>query len=125
MFSPKFKKPSIYGRLSNKLFLGLSTSLLEGGLFKRINNELRKANLYFLPQTYISMAFSSSVIAFLASIVLLIVLLFFNLSFELPFLIRVEESIFLRLIKNFWIKMYFLTYHPQDPYTLVSKSVLG
>lgn len=52
-----FKKPSVYAKVSNKLFLSLSNRLLGKGYFKGINNELRKANFYFLSQTYISMAF--------------------------------------------------------------------
>lgn len=99
----EFKKPSIYAMLSNKLFSRLSASLLDKGYFKGINNELRKANFYFLSQTYISMAFFSSLLALFASIGLLIVLLFFNLSFEFPFLVRIGGSIFLRFIKNFWV----------------------
>lgn len=99
----EFKKPSIYAMLSNKLFLRLSASLLDRGYFKGINNELRKANFYFLSQTYISMAFFSGLLAFFASITLLIVLLFFNPSLEFPFLVRIDESIFLRFIKNLWV----------------------
>ncbi len=99
----EFKKPSIYAMLSNKLFSRLSASLLAKGYFKGINSELRKANFYFLSQTYISMAFFSSLLAFFASIGLLIVLLFFSLSFEFPFLASVSEPVFLRLIKYFGI----------------------
>lgn len=98
-----FKKPSLYARTSNKFFLNLSADLFEKGYFKGLNSELRKANLYFLSQTYVSMAFFSSFIAIFASIGLLILLLFFNLSFEFPFLVPATESIFLRFLKTFWI----------------------
>ncbi len=99
----EFKGPSVYAKISNKLFLRLSNRLLGRGYFKGINSELRKANFYFLSQTYISMAFFSSLLSFFVSIGLLIFLLFFNLSLEFPFLVFVKESILLRLIKNFWI----------------------
>lgn len=103
----EFKKPSSYGRISNKFFSKLSADLFAKGYFKGLNNELRKANLYFLSQTYVSMAFFSSLIALFASICLLILLFFFNLSFEFPFLASTNEPIFLRFMKNFWVVIAF------------------
>ncbi len=105
----EFKKPSKYARISNKFFSKISTSLFNKGYFSKLNSELRKANLYFLARTYISMALFSSLLAFLLSLGLLIVLLFFNLSLDFPFLISVEEPIFLRLVKNIWIIFAFPT----------------
>jgi len=103
----EFKKPSVYAKVSNKFFSNLSTSLLNKGYFKKLSGELKKSNLYFLSHTYVSMAFFSSLIALLFSFILLIVLLFFNLSFEFPFLFSVDESVILRLVKNFWVVIAF------------------
>ena len=99
----KFKKPSLYAKISNRLFLKLTTRLFDKGYFQNLNNNLRKANFSFLSQTYVSMAFFSALIGLVASIVLLIILLFFNPGLNYPFLTLAEESILLRLAKNFWI----------------------
>lgn len=99
----EFKKPSIYAKISNKFFLNLSTYFTDKGYFTKIGEELRKANLYFLSSTYISMAFFSGLLALLASFGLLVILLFFSLSFKFPFLILAEESILLRFLKSFWV----------------------
>ena len=99
----EFKKPSFYAKISNRFFSDLSRELIEKGYFKGMSEELRKANLYFLSHTYISMAFFSSVLAFFAAIFLLILLLFFELSIYFPFLINAEASIFSRLLRNFWL----------------------
>jgi len=103
----EFKKPGLYSRISNKFFAKLSDSLMEKGHFKNINKELRKANLYFLSRTYISMSFFTSFLALIFSIGLLILLLFFRISFDFPFLFAVEETILLRFLKNFWIVIAF------------------
>jgi len=83
----EFKRPSMYAKISNKLFSKLSAHLIEKGYFRKIGGELRKSNLYFLSQTYISMALFSGLLALVTSVFLLIVLLFFDLGF----------------IKYFWI----------------------
>lgn len=99
----KFKKPSIYAKISNKFFSNLSSSLINKGYFNKLSGELRKANLYFLVHTYISMAFFSSLIAFFSSIILFAVLLFFNLSFGWPFLTPTEDALLFRALKFFWL----------------------
>lgn len=99
----EFKKPSLYARLSNKLFSEFSNNLLDKGYFPSLSRELRKANLPFLTHTYASMAFFSGMIAFFVSILLLIIILFFKLSIEYPFLIPTETSIGSRFLSYFWL----------------------
>jgi len=100
----EFKKPSQYAKISNKLFSNISTQLMEKGYFKRIGGELRKSNLYFLSQTYISMAFFTSLIAFFVSIFILIFLLFFEFSLDsFLFIVRTTDPILKRLLYTFWI----------------------
>lgn len=99
----RFKKPNFYAKFSNKLFLKLSGRLIEKGYFQNLNRDLRQSNLLFLSYTYLSMAFFTSLISVFASIILLVLLLFFNLSINFPFLVRIDEFILLRLAKTFWI----------------------
>src|SRR3989344_323496 len=99
----RFKKPNFYAKFSNKLFLKLSSRLIEKGYFQNLNRDLRQSNLPFLSYTYLSMAFFTSLVSIFASIILLIVLLFFNLSINFPFLVRIDESILLRFAKTFWV----------------------
>jgi len=99
----EFKKPSAYARISNKLFSKTSAELISKGYFAGLSKELRKANLYFLSQTYISMAFFTSFISIFVALAILIALLFFSFSLQYPFLIQAEESILLRLLKFFWL----------------------
>ncbi len=99
----KFKKPSKYAKYSNKFFSGFSNRLTKKGYLINLSGELRKANLPFLSHTYISMSFLSGFIAFFASLLLLLVLLFFNISVDYPFLLSAGESIGLRFLKYFWL----------------------
>lgn len=99
----EFKKPNIYAKISNKLFSRLSSKALEKGYFAKLRYELRKSNLPFLSQTYLSMTFFSSLISIFVAIILVVILLFFSLSIDFPFLTATEESIILRFAKNFWL----------------------
>jgi len=99
----KFKKPSAYAKISNKFFSKLSGDLLNKGYFSSLNRELRKANLSFLTQTYISIAFFTAVLSFFVAIVIVLTFLFFNFSLEYPFLTFMSESIPIRLLKVFWL----------------------
>jgi len=63
-----FKKPNPYKKISNKIFLNTSTSLLKKGYFKNLENNLKKASIPFLSNSYLSMAFFSSLLAFLIGI---------------------------------------------------------
>ena len=98
-----FKKPSMYAKFSNKLFSKISSNLIDRGYFNKLSRELRKANLSFLMHTYVSMAFFSSLISVFIAILLIIILLFFNVSIEYPFFTLVEESMLLRFVKYFWL----------------------
>jgi hypothetical protein len=92
-----FKKPSFYAKTSNKLFLKLSNNLLSKEYFPNLGKELRKSNLPFISNTYLSMAFFTTLLSFVFSIFLLILLLFYNLSITFPFLTVKKSSILIRL----------------------------
>jgi archaellum biogenesis protein FlaJ (TadC family) len=68
------KKPSSYKKISNKIFLNLSINLFKKGNFKGLENSLRKASIPFIPTSYLSMAFFSSLLSLLIGILFFITL---------------------------------------------------
>ena len=98
-----FGKPSSYAKISNRFFRDFSNKLVAKDYFKSLNKSLRKMNSPFVVGTYVSMIFFTTLISFIASIFLFVLLLFFKLSLTFPFLNIVEESILIRFFKVFWI----------------------
>lgn len=91
--SISFKKPSLYAKISNKFFSNLSNKLIENGYFKSLGGDLRKANIPFILNTYVSIImFSTMLMAFFA-LFLFVFLLFFTISVELPIIILAELSV--------------------------------
>jgi flagellar protein FlaJ len=98
----EFKKPSMYAKISNKFFSNFSNKLVEKGSFSSVNKYLRKANLPFIINTYVSIIFFTTFLAAIFSVLLFIILIFFKISAEIPFFI--PEAITLeRLFYNFLI----------------------
>ena len=98
-----FGKPSFYATLSNRYFRKISSNLVLSGKLEKLNADLRKMNSPYVVGTYASMIlFTMSIVAVL-SILLFIVLLFFNIEFTFPFFSIVKESILFRAVKVFWI----------------------
>lgn len=98
----KFKKPSVYAKISNKIFSGMSNRMVENGRFHGLNTDLRKANIPFILNTYVSIILFSSLVAAGVAIVAFIFLMFFSLSLEYPFISGAKFS-FLRLAQVFGI----------------------
>lgn len=96
-------KPNPYAKISNYFFKNYSINLVLKGYFKNLNKNLRKINSRFVVGTYVSMILFTGIIAFFASLILFIFLLFFKISFSLPFITLIEESLLLRFLKIFWI----------------------
>lgn len=76
----EFKKSNWYARFSNKFFLNLSTRFLNQGKLKKLNSNLRKANMPFLVTTYLSMVFLSTILAFFLGILIFLVFLAFTMN---------------------------------------------
>ena len=98
-----YKKSNSYARTSNKFFRKFSNELVAKGYFRKLNRSLRKINSKYVVSTYISMLLLASFLVMLGSIFLFIILLFFDISFLYPFISIVEEPLYLRMIKFFWI----------------------
>ena len=97
------KKSNSYARTSNKFFRKFSNELVAKGYFRKLNRSLRKINSKYVVSTYISMLLLASFLVMLGSIFLFIILLFLDISFLYPFISIVEEPLYLRMIKFFWI----------------------
>ncbi len=100
------EKANRYAKISNYFFRSLSYSLTSKGYFKNLNRNLRKINSPFILGTYVSMLFFSSLLSLIFSIILLIFLLFFDVSISYPF-ITLSKGILINLFKFIWIVFIF------------------
>lgn len=98
----EYKRPNQYVKLSNRFFLGLSSSWVERGTFKNLNLDLRKANLNILTSSYVSTMLFSMVLAFITGLVLTLFFLFFTPSLSSPFLAKLESGHLIRLSRVIW-----------------------
>jgi len=92
-------KPNPYAKLSNKFFRKYSNNFIANGYFKNLNRNLRKINSRFVLGTYVSMIFFTMLIAFILGIFLFLFLLFFDISFSMPFITMVSGDLFMRFFK--------------------------
>ena len=87
-----FKKPSAYAKISNKFFSNLSNRIIENGYFKSLGGDLRKANIPFILNTYVSIMLFSAMLAVFFALFLFVFLLFFTIRAEMPIIILAELS---------------------------------
>ncbi len=99
----KEKKASTYTKISSKIFYNTATSLLDKGMFRKLKRYLIKSNMEFVPAAYVSRIFFTTLISVIASLFIVLFLLFFSISALPPFIVSVEESIGIRFLKIFWI----------------------
>lgn len=76
-----FRKPNIYAKLSNRFFFNTSTKMVSKGKFLALAKNLKKADLPFLTNTYVSMIFFSTILGLVIGIIAAIVLFFFGFGF--------------------------------------------
>ncbi len=99
----KEKKPSLYVKLASSLFYDASMSLIKKGRFYMLRRDLIRANLEFIPATYISLIFFTTLFSFFVSILIAAFFLFFSLVASPPFIVPAEEALAARFLKVFWI----------------------
>lgn len=99
----EFKAARGYLKLSNKLFLGKASQLVEKGYFKQLSAELRKANINILFESYVAMILLTSFISIFVGMGIVLFLLFFNVTATFPFVELFEGSYLIRLVQTFWI----------------------
>lgn len=115
----KERKPNPYIKYASSNLYNFSMKLIQNNKFKRMRRELIKANMEFVPASYISFMFFTTLISIIGSFLIFGFFLFFNLTALPPFIVKVEEGILSRFLKVFWILLIvplctylFLYYYP-------------
>lgn len=99
----KIKKPSKYVERANRMFSNYSRGQLNKGKFKKLENNIIRAKLRFIPASYISLIFYTSFLSIFVGIFLFLFFLFFNIGTALPIITFVTENFVIRFLKVFWI----------------------
>ncbi|MCX6749766.1 MAG: type II secretion system F family protein [Candidatus Pacearchaeota archaeon] len=99
----KEKKPNLYVKLASSLFYNKAMSLINRGKFYSLRRDLIRANLEFVPASYVSVIFFTTLISFFASIFTMLFFLFFSLTAAPPFIVATETGPGLRFLQVFWI----------------------
>jgi flagellar protein FlaJ len=99
----KDRKASRYVQISNKIFSKFAENILGQESFKDFKTNLIKANLQFLPRSYISVVLFTTLLSIGVAFFLFLFFLFFNISATFPMLSLVEEGLASRLAKVFWL----------------------
>lgn len=99
----EFRAARGYLKLSNKFFLQTSINLIKKGYFRPLYNEIKKANLDILFETYVATMLFTTFISFFVGIFITIGLIFFNVTFSFPFFEMYAGEFLSRFIKIFWI----------------------
>jgi hypothetical protein len=99
----KTKKPSRYISFANKIFGKYSLKLSKKHLFINLKRDLIKANLQFVPTSYISILLLTTLITLVFGFLVFIFLLFFSVGIDFPIITMVKESFMARFLKVFWV----------------------
>ncbi|MFH1151549.1 MAG: type II secretion system F family protein [Nanoarchaeota archaeon] len=99
----KVRKASRYVWISNKVFSRFSMSIVNNKIFRNLKRDLIKANMQFIPANYISVIFFTTLLSLIGGFFVFLFFLFFNISPMLPIIIPINENLFGRLLKVFWI----------------------
>ena len=99
----KQKKASKYVMFSNKLFSEISDNILSQNSLKEFKTNLIKANMQFLPKSYISVVLFSTLISIGVAFFLFLFFMFFNISAVLPIITVSTENLSSRFVKVIWV----------------------
>lgn len=101
----EFKKANLYGRLSNLLFLKVSTRLVKRPDFKDLVSSLRRSNMRILATTYVSMGLLTTLLSFFFALGIAVFFFMFSLGLESPFIHASTLGVFARLGRTIWIPL--------------------
>jgi len=99
----KSTKQSKYSETASRFFSKFSKRLLGQETFKKMEQDLIKANLNYSPTGYISFILFTTLLSFLVGGFLFFFFLFFNVEATAPFLTRATDTINVRFLKVFWL----------------------
>jgi len=99
----KIKKPSIYRKKANEMFGHYARKIRKKGYLKTLEKDLIKANLEYMPASYLSLIFYTTFWSIILGAVITLFFLFFNIGPTLPIITSVTGGILSRLPKVIWI----------------------
>lgn len=99
----EFKAARGYLKLANRLFLNTANNFFKKGYFKTLSRDLHKSNIDMLSQGYIAMVFTTTLLFFIASIVLFICLIFFNVELSTTPFSYFDGNYLQRILKLIWM----------------------
>lgn len=94
---------SEYSKFASLMFSKYSRELLGKNSFKKMGEQLVRANLDLTPVGYTSMVLFTTMLSFFASIFIFGFFLFFNVESAMPMISRATEGLIERFISTFWI----------------------
>jgi len=103
----KVRETDSYTKMANSFFSKFSEKFVHKKMFQTLERNLIKASLPFIPNSYISLIFFTTLLSFFAAIFIFAFFLFFNFGAELPIITRTAEPIASRFLKVFWILILF------------------
>jgi uncharacterized membrane protein len=99
----KEKKPNTYVKIASSLFYNKAMSMINKGKFYSLRRDLIKANLEFVPATYISVTFFTTILSFFVALLISFFFLFFSLIAFPPFIVPFVGGFGVRFLQIFWI----------------------
>jgi flagellar protein FlaJ len=99
----KEEKVSGYVKLANKMFSKISLSLYKNNTFSSLKKNLIQANLPYLPVSYVSTIFLTTLLAGIVAFFIFLFFLFFDLTIKVPFISQYTGAFMARFMKVVWI----------------------
>jgi len=99
----KQRKASSYVKFVNKMFSEKANKLQDAKMFKDLERSIVRAKLSFIPSSYISVIFFTTLVSFFIALLLFLFFLFFNIEVTLPIITKATENIAIRFLKVVWI----------------------
>lgn len=96
----KEKSANMYVQIANRMFGKTSKKIINERTFEKMEKDLVKANLQFTAYSYVSTILLSTLIAVGIGFVIGLFFFFFNITAELPIIIKAAGSIGIRLLKS-------------------------
>lgn len=99
----EFQSSRGYLKMANRFFLKRAGESIKRGRFGALSVALKKANVRVLFESYVAMIYFTVLISFIFSIIVFLVLFFFQFSISSPFIALYQGEYLARLGTLFWI----------------------
>ncbi len=98
-------KPRNYVEFANRFFFRFSEGFVKKYKFAELKKDLIKANMQFVPESYLSLLILTVLILFMVGVVISATLVFFEFSFLSPVISLTKEPLILRAGKFGWLAL--------------------